>query len=180
MNASWLVFGAVALTGAAWALVLYNGLVRLRAEIDRALANIDVLLKQRADEIPRLIEVCRGYAAHEQATLEAVTKAREALAGAEGPTARNAADQALQGALRGLFARVEQLPALRADALYQRLATRITALEDDIADRRELLNATVVRYNTRLETVPDLYLARWGGFTPRRGLAVPPRITASR
>lgn len=169
-----MVIGLLMVAGVAGAvgLVLFNGLVRLRNEIDRAFANIDVLLRQRADEIPNLVRVCEGYAAHEKAALQAVVSARELMNRAVDAIARDAADQGLSAALGALFARTEQYPALKADALFQQLASRVTALENEIADRRELLNATVVRYNTRLELVPDRFIARWGGLSPRRGLTV--------
>ncbi len=164
----WLVgVGSVVTVGALWAVALHNGLVHLRNDIDRAWANVDVLLLQRADEIPNLVAVCRGYAAHERGVIDAVLRARDALRAAAGPVGRGAAQEALNGALLQVFGLAEAYPALRADAVYANLMRRISALEDEIADRRELYNACVARYNTRLGQIPDLWIARFGGQQPR-------------
>lgn len=156
-----LVFAALGAVGLVWGVTLYNGLVRLRNDIERAWANIDVLLRQRADEIPNLVEVCRGYARHEREVLDAVLRARDALHTAGGdPAACNAAQQSLNDALANLYGVVEAYPALRADRAFDRLQRRITAIEDEIADRRELFNASVMRYNTRIEQFPEATFAR--------------------
>ncbi len=151
----------VAAVVGAWALLVFNALVGLRNDIDRATANIDVLLRQRGAEIPRLVEVCRGYMRHEAATLEAAIRAR----GGVGETG-------VETALATLLARAEQNPTLRADGLFHQLSTRITTLENEIADRREVRNATLVRYNTRLQTLPDAWVGRAAGLAPRPGLDV--------
>src|SRR5262245_43363967 len=156
-----------ALVGAAWVLAVYNGLVAARKECDRAWSNIDVLLKQRHDELPRLVEVCRGHAAFERPTLEAVVAARARLADARTIPAQANASTNLSAAVRGLLATAESYPDLKASESFLRLQTRITEIEDQIADRRELYNAAATEWNTRLEQVPDLYLARAAGMRSR-------------
>ncbi len=144
----------------AWLLVLYNGLVAARQECVRAWHNIDVLLKQRHDELPRLVEVCRGYMAYERDTLERVVAARTVLATARDMPAQTRASQAVSEAVRQLFAVAERYPDLKANESFARLSARITDLENQIADRRELYNAAATAWNTRIEQVPDSFIAR--------------------
>jgi LemA protein len=151
----------------AWALVLYNGLVAARRACDRAWSNIDVLLKQRHDELPRLVEVCRAHAAFERGTLEAVMVARSRLALASTTPARTSASAEVSGAVRELFAVAERYPDLKASQGFVRLQSRISELENQIADRRELYNATVTGWNTRLEQVPGVFVARVARMGPR-------------
>src|ERR1700730_16954850 len=115
--------------------ILFNGLVRLRNENDRAWANIDVLLKQRHDEIPNLVETVKGYMQHEQQTLLAVTHARGASMNAASVLQKAQADLMMTGALRGLFGVAENYPQLRANENFLKLQRRISALEERIADR---------------------------------------------
>jgi len=159
--------GFVLVVGAAWALTLYNGLVASRRECDRAWSNIDVLLKQRHDELPRLVEVCRGHAAFERGTLEAVVAARSLLQEARTMPAQARASSSLSAALRNLFAVAEGYPDLKASEGFLRLQGRIAELENQIADRRELYNAAVTAWNTRLEQLPGVFLARLSGMQPR-------------
>lgn len=140
-------------------LIVYNGLVSLRNECDRAWGNIDVLLKQRSDEIPNLVEVCRAYMGHERTTLEAVTAARQAVRAALDPAAAGAAAGPLDEAMVRLFATTEAYPQLKADARFRALQQRITGLENEIADRREFFNNAATNYNLRLERMPDALLA---------------------
>jgi LemA protein len=147
---------------ACYGIVLYNGLVRSRNEVKLAWSNIDVLLAQRHDELPKLIEVCRRYMQHESQTLERVTQARSAV-----DTARSAGDVSsvsrAEGALRtglsGLFAVAERYPDLKADALFQNLQARVSGLETAIADRREVYNEAANAQNVRIETFPDSLVA---------------------
>jgi LemA protein len=150
-----------------YSILLYNGLVRLRNDNDRAWANIDVLLKQRHDEIPNLVETVRGYLQHERQTLEAVTRARTASIRARSIGQKAQADWMLTGALRGLFARAEDYPQLKANQNFLRLQVRISELEERIADRRELFNDDVNTYNTRLAQVPEIFVGTLMGLKPR-------------
>jgi len=152
---------------AIYAVILYNGLVRLRNENDRAWANIDVLLKQRHDEIPNLVEVVKGYMQHEQQTLLAVTQARAASLQAASVEQKALADLKLDGALRGLFAVAENYPQLKANENFLKLQNRISELEERIADRREFFNDDVNTYNTRIGQIPDVFVASFMGLKPR-------------
>ena len=150
-----------------YVVILYNGLVRLRNENDRAWANIDVLLKQRHDEIPNLVETVKGYMQHEQKTLLAVTQARAASMSAGSIGQKALADLQVTGALRGLFAVAENYPQLKANDNFLKLQTRITELEERIADRREFFNDDVNTYNTRIGQIPDVFVASFMGLKPR-------------
>jgi LemA protein len=150
-----------------YAVILYNELVRLRNDNDRAWANIDVLLKQRHDEIPNLVEAVKGYMQHERQTLEAVTQARAASISAASIGQKAQADWMLTGALRGLFAVAENYPQLKANENFLRLQNRISELEERIADRREFFNDDVNTYNTRIRQVPEVLLASLMDLKPR-------------
>ena len=142
-----------------YAVILYNGLVRLRNENDRAWANIDVLLKQRHDEIPNLVEAVKGYMQHEQQTLLAVTQARADSMNASSVGQKAVADFKIASALRGLFAVAENYPQLKANENFLKLQNRIIELEERIADRREFFNDGVNTYNTRIGQIPDVFVA---------------------
>jgi LemA protein len=160
---SLLVIGGVAI----YLVIIYNELVRLRNDVNRAWANIDVLLKQRHDEIPNLVETVKGYMQHEQQTLLAVTQARAAFINAATVGQKAQADLRLTGALRGLFAVAENYPQLRANENFLRLQNRISELEERIADRREFFNDDVNTYNTRIQQIPDVFLANLMKLQPR-------------
>jgi LemA protein len=138
-------------------IIIYNGLVRLRNDSNRAWANIDVLLKQRHDEIPNLVETVKGYLQHERQTLVAVTQARAASISAASIGQKAQANLMLTGALRGLFAVAENYPQLKANEHFLRLQNRISELEERIADRREFFNDDVNAYNTRIRQVPEAF-----------------------
>lgn len=142
------------------AVSLYNSLIRLKNDIDKAWANIDVLLKQRHDELPKLIETCKGYMQYEQKTFDLVTEARGASLRASTVEQKAQADTMLTGALKSLFAVAENYPELKANASFADLEQRITALEERIADRREFFNDSVNLYNTRIQQIPAAILAR--------------------
>ena len=152
---------------AVYVVILYNELVRLRNDNDRAWANIDVLLKQRHDEIPNLVETVKGYMQHEQQTLLAVTQARAASMNAASIGQKAQADAMMTGALRGLFAVAENYPQLKANDNFLKLQARISELEDRIADRREFFNDDVNTYNTRIGQIPDVFLASFMSLKPR-------------
>ncbi len=151
-----------------YSVILYNGLVRLRNENDRALANIDVLLKQRHDEIPNLVETVKGYMQHEQQTLLAVTQARAASMNAASIGQKAMADLKMSDALRGLFAVAENYPQLKANENFLKLQNRISELEERIADRREFFNDDVNTYNTRIGQIPDVFVASFMSLKPRQ------------
>ena len=160
---------ALFLTGLAiYGVILYNELVGLRNENDRAWANIDVLLKQRHDEIPNLVSCVGGYMDHERETLEAVARARTASIGAASISQKAQADLRLTGALHMLFAVAERYPELKANRNFLALQKRISELEERIADRREFFNDDVATYNTRIAQLPEVVLARRMGLKPRQ------------
>jgi LemA protein len=150
-----------------YTVILYNELVRLRNENDRALANVNVLLKQRHDEIPNLVETVKGYMQHEQQTLVALTQARAASMNAASIKQKAAADVMLTGALRGLFAVAENYPQLKANENFLKLQNRISELEERIADRREFFNDDVNTYNTRIGQIPEVFVASFMDLKPR-------------
>jgi LemA protein len=148
---------------------IYNSLVRLRNDMDKAWANIDVLLKQRHDELPKLIETCKGYMQYEQQTFQLITEARTAFlrAGTVGEKAQ--ADNLISGALKSLFAVAENYPELKANNNFMQLQDRISELEEKIADRREFFNDDVNTYNIRIQQLPDVFIAHMMSL-PRRDL----------
>src|SRR5207237_7523356 len=148
-------------------IIVYNELVRLRNDNDRAWANIDVLLKQRHDEVPNLVETVRGYMQHEREKLEAVTQARAASVNAASIGQKAQADLMMTGALRGLFAVAENYPQLKANDNFLKLQNRISELEERIADRREFFNDDVNTYNTRIGQIPEVFLASFMNLKPR-------------
>jgi LemA protein len=150
-----------------YVVILYNELVRLRNDNDRAWANINVLLKQRHDEIPNLVETVKGYMQHEQQTLVAVTQARAASMNAASVRQKAQADLMMTGALRGLFAVAENYPQLRANENFLKLQNRISELEERIADRREFFNDDVNTYNTRIGQIPQVFVASFMNLKPR-------------
>jgi len=166
----WIVLGVLVFILAViilYVIIVYNGLVSLKNNIEKAWSNIDVLLKQRFDELPKLIKVCEGYMQHEQKTLEAVIKARSQVTSARTDKQQMQAQNALTDTLRSLFMVVERYPDLKADKSFRQLGTRITEIEDQIADRRELFNDTVNIYNIRIEQFPDVIVARTFNFAGR-------------
>jgi LemA protein len=158
-----LLFLALLVVAAVYFVRIYNGLVALRENVRKAWANIDVLLTQRHDELPKLVETCKRYMAYEQETLERVMQARSAVFKAQGQgdvTAVGAAEEQLRHGLGRLFAVAENYPDLKADQSFRHLQSRISELEEAIADRRELYNESVNLNNIRLQTVPDVIVAR--------------------
>jgi LemA protein len=138
---------------------IYNSLVRLKNDIDKAWANIDVLLKQRHDELPKLIETCKGYMQYEQKTFLLVTEARTAFMKANSVGEKAQADNLISGALKSLFAVAENYPELKANNNFMQLQKRISELEEKIADRREFFNDDVNTYNIRIQQIPDVFIA---------------------
>lgn len=158
-----LVLGVIAV----FVIFLYNQLVTLKHNVGRAWSNIDVLLKQRHDELPKLVETCKQYMQFEQATLEKVMQARSQVASARAShdiPALGHAEGALRLGLGNLFAVAEAYPELKTNETFQHLQARITGLENAIADRREFYNDSVNVNNVRVEQFPDTIVARLFGF----------------
>jgi LemA protein len=148
---------------------IYNGLVNLRENVKVAWANIDVLLKQRHDELPKLVDTCKRYMQFEQETLEKVMRARASVSQAStsgNVAAVGAAEQQLRAGIGRLFAVAESYPQLKTDETFKQLQGRIIALEESIADRRELYNDQVNLNNIRVKVFPDVMIAQRFGFLP--------------
>jgi LemA protein len=151
----------------------YNGLVTLRNQVKNAWQQIGVQLKRRHDLIPNLVEVVKDYMGYEQETLEKVIRARNAAVGATGVVGAAAAEGALSGALRSLFAVVEQYPQLKANENVGRLQEELTSTENRIAFARQFYNDSVMRYNTRIQVVPTNLIASLFGFREEPFFEVP-------
>jgi len=151
----------------AYLLTIYNSLVRLRNDIDKAWSNIDVLLKQRHDELPKLIETCKGYMQYEQETFKKVVEARNAYSNATTLAEKAQSDNMITGALKTLFAVSEKYPDLKANNNFMQLQARITELEEKIADRREFFNDDVNTFNIRIQQLPDVFVANMMGLQHR-------------
>jgi LemA protein len=145
---------------------LYNSLVTFKNNIDRSFSNIDVLLKQRHDELPKLIETCKGYMQYEQKTLQAVTEARTAFMRATTPAEKAQADNMVSGALKTLFAVAEKYPDLKANTSFMQLQGRITELETKIAAQRSSYNEDVNAFNIRIAQIPANFFAGFMGLQP--------------
>jgi len=153
-----------------YVVVIYNNLVSLKHSVSKAWSNIDVLLKQRHDEIPKLVETCKQYMKHEQETLEKVMQARSAVASARergDVSSLGPAESQLRLGLGSLFALAEAYPDLKANDNFKHLQQRISGLEEAIADRREFYNESVNANNVRIEQFPDVIVARFLNFKER-------------
>ena len=149
-------------------LLIYNGLIRLKNNIEKSWANIDVLLKQRSDELPNLIASVKGYMVHERTTLEVLTKARTDILNAPTLSKKAVADNVITDALKTIFAVAENYPNLKANENFLKLQNRITSLENELADRREFYNDSVNIYNIRIHSIPDLIVARLLNYTDKQ------------
>jgi len=149
-------------------LMLYNGLIAVKNNVDKAWANIDVLLKQRHDELPNLMEVCKGYMKYEGDTFERVTKARSLYSQAQTVDQKVEASATMTSAVGRLLATAENYPELKANNNFMQLQTRISELESQIADRREFYNDSVNVFNIRIQEMPDALLAGSMNLHPRQ------------
>ena len=143
---------------------IYNQLVQVKVNIDKSWGNIEVLEKQRFDEIPKLVKICEGYMQYEKETLQKVTEARTKFMEAKTPAGMAQASSDMAGALKTLFAVAENYPQLKADQNFVHLQGRVTALENQIADRREFYNESVAIFNTRIRQFPDMIVANMMGY----------------
>jgi LemA protein len=162
----WIILGLLVLL-AIYLIALYNGLVTKRNRVDNAWAQIEVQLKRRRDLIPNLVETVKGYAAHERGTFEAVTQARAAAAGAQGPAATAAAEGFLTQALGKLFAVAEAYPDLKANENFLDLQNQLEETENKIAVSRQVYNDTVLTFNNAIQVFPAVLIAGSLGFTKR-------------
>lgn len=177
-----LVVLALVIIVLAWFVLTYNRLVVGRNRVDNAWGQIDVQLGRRNDLIPNLVETVKGYASHEQETLDRVIQARNRSQAAEGPAEAAQAENMLTGALRQLFALAEAYPDLKASDGFRDLQAQLTETEDKIATARQIYNDTVLTHNNRVQTVPSNVVASMTGFETREffdapeGSDAPPRV----
>jgi LemA protein len=165
-TSTWILLGVLVVL-VLWVIMIYNGLVAMRQRVGQAFADVDVQLKQRHDLIPNLVETVKGYAAHERGTLEAVVQARNAAMAAHGPAQQAAAENALSGTLRQLFALSEAYPDLKANSNFQQLQAELSDIENKLAAARRFFNNSVQEYNTGIEQFPAALFAGSFGFRPR-------------
>jgi len=164
-------------TALVYTVLLYNGLVRLKNNVHQAWANIDVLLKQRHEELPNLVAVCKQYMQYEREVLESVVRARAEVAAAQerrDVLSLGGAESKLRKGLAGLYAVAEGYADLKADRFFRHLQERISQLEKQIADRREYYNEAVNNNNTGIEQFPDVVIAALFGFQPKPLLSFEP------
>src|SRR6266487_5227627 len=163
---AWIVLGVLILS--VFLLIgIYNSLVRLKVQCDNAWADIDVQLKRRHDLIPNLVETVKGYAAHEQGTLDAVINARNRAMTATSPADKAQAETMLSGALKSLFALAEAYPQLRAVESFTSLQNSLAQIEDTVQNARRYYNAVVRDLNTKIQQFPTNIFAGMLGFKPR-------------
>ena len=162
----WLVI-AVAVILFLWIIGIYNTFVKLRNVIENAFADIDVQLKLRFDLVGNLVNTVKGYAHHEQSTLQSVTDARTHYLNAQTTDDKIEANNQLSGALKSLFAVSEAYPDLKANTNFLQLQTELADIENKLAASRRYFNASVKEYNTALQVFPANVIARLFGFAPR-------------
>lgn len=155
-----LAVGAVVIV----AVIIYNGLVRLRYRVKEAWSDIEVQLKRRYDLIPNLVETVKGYAKHETSAFENVTKARTAAMGAQTAGEHAATENMLTGALKSLFAVAEAYPDLKANQNFLELQRELSDTENKIQAARRFYNGNVKDMNTRVEQFPTNLIANTFGF----------------
>ena len=159
------VIGLIILGFVGFLISIYNALVRMRNNISKSWANIDVILKQRSDELPKLVDSVKGYMKYEEGVLTKVTEARTKFLDAQTVQEKAKANNMITDALKSLFAVAENYPTLKANESFLQLQTRISGLENELADRREFYNDSVNEYNIKIDSFPDLIVARMMGYT---------------
>jgi LemA protein len=150
---------------AIWAVYAYNRLVRLRNQVRTGWADVDVQLTRRHDLVPQLVTAVKAYAAHEQATLAAVTELRSRAVSVHGPAQLGAVESELEQALARLFALEESYPDLKANESFAQLHRELVKIEEHLQYARRFYNGAVRDYNDAVQRVPDVLLARTFQFT---------------
>ncbi len=153
---------------------VYNSAIRLGKNSDRAFANIDVLLKQRHDELPKLVNACQAYMKHEKGILENVTQLRAGYGQVPRPDEKIKIENQLNREIGKLQIALENYPDLKADSQFQHVEGRMTQLEEQIADRRELFNAAITQFNIFIAQFPALIVAKFFSFDARTLLEIDP------
>lgn len=150
-----------------WIIATYNKFVKMRNNVDEAYSTMDVYMKKRYDLIPNLVETVKGYATHEEKTLEGVMAARYSCMNANTPQEKAEAENMLTGTLKSLFAVSENYPNLKADQNFMDLQQSLKTLEEEIATSRKYYNGCVKTYNVKRETFPSNIIAKWFKFEKR-------------
>jgi len=156
-----------------WVVLIYNGLVRLKNEVDNSFAQIDVQLKRRNDLIPNLVETVKGYAAHEKTVLENITKARSAIMQAKTVGEKAKASNMLSETLKSLFAVAENYPQLKANENFLQLQEEISGTENKIAYARQHYNDVVMEFDVRIQVFPNNIIAGSLGFSKKELFSTP-------
>lgn len=168
----WWIILIVAVVIVLYVIITYNSLIKLQNWIEESWSQIDVQLKRRHDLIPNLVNTVKGYAKHEQETLEKVIQARNMLVSGS-PQERIEADNQIQGALKSIFALSESYPDLKANENFLRLQDELTTTENKVAYSRQLFNKTVAEYNIKIAQFPPILVAKMFGFTRKDLLQIP-------
>ncbi len=169
-----LIAGGVALIlSIGYLVMIYNSLVQVRNNTDKAWKNIDVLLQQRHDEIPKLIETCKAYMAHERETLDSLTRLRAGYRQAPTVERKVEIENRINSEMRRLSMVWEQYPDLKAVQAFAQVLGRISGLESSIADRREFFNDSINIYNIQIERFPDVLLAKILSYQRKGYLEIP-------
>ncbi len=157
------IFIVLAILSVFYSVSVFNGLIQLKNNVDKSWANIDVLLKQRSDLIPNLVETVKGYMKHEKEVLTTITKLRTDMVSSNNihDLAKNS--EAISGALKSIFAVSENYPKLMASNNFLKLQEQLSLIENSIADRREFYNDSVLLLNTRIHSFPDTLVAMFMG-----------------
>lgn len=143
---------------------LYNGLIELNNNMDKAWANIDVLLKKRSDLIPNLVETVKGYMKHEKEVLTKITELRSELSHETATKDKAKTSNQITETLKTIFAVAENYPQLKANENFLHLQKEMSLIEEQIADRREFFNNSVLLFNTRIQVIPDSLFASILGY----------------
>ena len=154
----------IIVAGVSYFIIVFNSLVSLKNNISKSWSNIDVLLKQRSDEVPNLVNSVKGYMKHERNVLAELTRARTEVLNAQSLNKKAYADNQITQALKTIFAVAENYPKLRANENFMQLQDRISGLENELADRREFYNDSVTNYNIRIQSFPDFIVAKMLGY----------------
>lgn len=168
------IIGLVAVAIVGYIVSIFNGLIRLKNNIEKSWANINVLLKQRHDELPKLISTVKGYMKHEKNVLESLTNARTSILKTNDIHKKAGLNNQISDALKTIFAVSENYPKLMASANFQQLQQRISGIENEIADRREFYNDSVNSFNIRIQSIPDVLVAKMMGYSKKEMFRVQP------
>ncbi len=163
-----LIFGMFMVVGLIFFIInIYNSLLVVKENVNKAWANIDVILKQRYDEIPQLIKICEQYVQFEQGMVQKIMNAREKMI--QGKTVKEKADasNAITASVGGIMALGESNPELKSNTNFMQIQNRLSGLEENLADRRELYNDSVNILNTRIQQIPDVFFAGMLGMNRR-------------